>query len=96
MGVIGHNTMTGATCFFHMSHNVANTYRATVTDIMRPAVCAGSRGAVCAGSRGHFGGMVDRLERLFGGMVDRLERPATPRGSLPPGSIRLYAGIEEG
>ena len=25
MGVIGHNTMTGATCFFHMSHNVANT-----------------------------------------------------------------------
>ena len=52
-------------------------YRATVTDIMRPAVCAGSRGH-------------------FGGMVDRLERPATPRGSLPPGSIRLYAGIEEG
>ena len=25
MGVIGHNSFTGATCFFHMSHNVANT-----------------------------------------------------------------------
>ena len=25
MGVIGHNTLSGATCFFHMSHNVRNT-----------------------------------------------------------------------
>lgn len=25
MGVIGHNTLTGATCFFHMSHNVHNS-----------------------------------------------------------------------
>lgn len=25
MGVIGHNALTGATCFFHMSHNVHNS-----------------------------------------------------------------------
>ena len=27
MGVIGYNSTTGAACFFHMSHNVANTAR---------------------------------------------------------------------